>query len=92
MRDFVLTAGEELQDTQPEASRHQHLFLQFALTLLQRGLKKGTLGGSSPRMLAMIDPLLPCLVTSLSSRHSAIVELSLRIFSRLVQLPLQGMP
>ena len=41
-------------------------------------------------MLSLLDPLLPPLVASLSSRHSPVVELSLRIFSRLVQLPLQG--
>ena len=83
-------AGEAVADAPSAASRHQYLFLDFALTLLQRGLKKGTLGSSSPKMLAMLDPLLRLLVSCLSSRHSPIVELSLRIFSRLVQLPLQG--
>ena len=41
-------------------------------------------------MLSMLDPLLPFLVTSLTSRHSQVVELSLRIFAQLVQLPLPG--
>lgn len=80
-----------MEASQSNTSRHQHLLLEFALTLLQRGLKKGALGGSSPKMLAMLDPLLPFLVTSLSSRHSLVVELSLRIFAQLVQLPLPGM-
>ena len=86
----AVAAAEEAEPVQSAAARHQYLFLEFALTLVQRGLKKGSLGGSSPHMLAMLDPLLPHLVTCLSSRHSAVVELSLRIFSRLVQLPLSG--
>ena len=73
------------------AGRHQHLLLEFALTLLQRGLKRGTLGGSSPAMLALLDPLLPLLVACLRSRHSRVVEPALRILSRLMHLPLPGL-
>lgn len=55
-----------------------------------RGLKKGSLSGRTPEMAAMLDPLLLHLAAALKSRHAAVVELSLRILSHLVQLPLPG--
>ncbi len=72
MTSFVAAGVAADAKAESAANRHQHLLLQFALTLVQRGMKKGTLGGSSPRMLAMLDPLLPLLVACLRSRHTLV--------------------
>ncbi|KAK9818396.1 hypothetical protein WJX72_012002 [[Myrmecia] bisecta] len=74
------------------AALHEHMLVEFALTLLHSGLKKGSLGGRSPQALAMLDPLLPLLVRAMKSRHATSVSLALRSLAFLVPLALPGLP
>ncbi len=73
------------------AALHHHLLLEFALSLLNTGVKKGPLAGRSPELLGMLSPLLPLLVRALACRHSACVSLALKCLSFLVHQPLPGL-
>ncbi|MEW5318207.1 MAG: hypothetical protein WDW38_009447 [Sanguina aurantia] len=52
-------AQQQLDD---KAMLHEYLLVEFVLTLLQAGIRKGSLVGRSPELLGMLDPLLPLLV------------------------------
>lgn len=79
--------------SQAAHAAHEWLLVEFALTLLHGGIKRGTLGGRTPQQLAEMDPLLPLLARALHSRHSDVVSLSLRCLCFLVRLPsLPGLP
>ena len=75
-----------------DSARFQGMIVEFALNLLQRGLKKGHVNSKAPEIISMLDPLLPHLVLAMSSRQSGVVELALRVMSQLVQAPLPGRP
>jgi hypothetical protein len=75
-----------------DVSLHDALLVEFALTLLHGGLKRGSLGGRTPTALSLLDPMLPLLVRALGSRSAACVSLALRTLALLVQLPLPGEP
>lgn len=75
-----------------DSARFQGMIVEFALNLLQRGLKKGQVNSNAPEIISMLDPLLPHLVLAMSSRQSGVVELALRVMSQLVQAPLPGTP
>lgn len=53
-------------------------------------LKRGKLSKRSPASMGLLNPLLPLLVRALASRSAAIVSLTLRVLTYLVQLPLPG--
>lgn len=76
------------------ASLHEHLILEFCLTLLLSGVRRGALARAarSARLLGLLDPALPLLVRALRSRHTGCVSLALRCLSHLVGLPLPGLP
>lgn len=94
--------GNSSADLATQSALHQHLLVEFALTMLQSGLKKGVIplrgssdGGEgsskSVSMVALLNPLLPLLVTCLSSRHSPNVTASLQCLTMLIQAELPGL-
>ncbi|EFJ49017.1 hypothetical protein VOLCADRAFT_104545 [Volvox carteri f. nagariensis] len=78
-------AGDE------RAALHETLILEFCLTLLHSGVKRGALTGRSPELMVLLDPALPLLVRSLRSRHAGCVSLALRTLAHVVPLPLPSM-
>ncbi|GIL90429.1 hypothetical protein Vretifemale_18038, partial [Volvox reticuliferus] len=74
------------------AALHETLVLEFCLTLLHSGVKRGALAGRSPELMGLLDPALPLLVRSLRSRHAGCVSLALRTLAHIVPLPLPSLP
>ncbi|GIL61502.1 hypothetical protein Vafri_15933, partial [Volvox africanus] len=70
---------------------HETLVLEFCLTLLHSGVKRGALAGRSPELMAHLDPALPLLVRSLRSRQAGCVSLALRTLAHIVPLPLPSL-
>lgn len=71
---------------------HEYLIVEFVLTLLYGGLKKGGLTGSkAPEALGRLDPLPPLLARALHCRHSPSVCLALKCLALLVPLPLPSL-
>ncbi|EFN57812.1 hypothetical protein CHLNCDRAFT_51116 [Chlorella variabilis] len=73
------------------AAMYQHLLVEFALSLLQGGLRKGTINPRSPGAGELLDPLLPLLVRALRSRHAPSVTTALQALSLLMQSQLPGL-
>ncbi|GFR52617.1 hypothetical protein Agub_g15133, partial [Astrephomene gubernaculifera] len=70
---------------------HETLVLEFCLTLLHSGVRRGALAGRSPELLAHVDPAVPLLVRALRSRHAGCVSLALRTLAHVVPLPLPNL-
>ena len=73
------------------AALHQHLLVEFALTLFQGALRKGLVNPRAPGSPALLTPLLPLLVRGLRSRHSPSVVAALSCLCLLVQAQLPGL-
>ena len=83
------------------AGQWDWLVTNFALLLLLKALRQGSLGRPSEatgsleeasQNLATLDAMLPLLVASLKARHSALVSTALRCLGLMLQLPLPGDP
>lgn len=74
-----------------DSSLHEYLVVEFVLTLLYTGIRKGGLASKNPETLGLVDPLLPLLVRALHCRHSPSVSLALKCMATLVNLPLPGL-
>ena len=86
----MVVVGDNTQAEGNQPGQHDYMLVDFALGLFHSGLKKGNLGGQSPAVLALLDPMLPLLVRALRSRHANSVSLALKCLSFLVRLPLPG--
>ena len=83
-----------------DAGQWDWLVTNFALLLLLKALRQGSLGRPSAtgrqeeasQNLASLDAMLPLLVASLKARHSAVVSTALRCLGLMLQLPLPGDP
>lgn len=87
---MIYFSGALLKSDFHSSIKHQGLIVELALSLLHKGIKKGQINTKTPKMISMLDPLLPHLTSAMKSRHSGVVEYSLRILSQLVQSPLPG--
>ena len=70
--------------------QHRWLLTSFALTLLHRGLQKGSLAERTGTNLAMLDGILRPLAAAVQSRHAAVASLALRSLALLLGFPLPG--
>jgi U3 small nucleolar RNA-associated protein 20 len=83
---------EEERVQQERAALHQPLLVEFSLTLLQGGMKKGIIPLKSTSS-QLLDPLLPLLIRALQSRHSPNVSSSLHSLTTLLtQMPPGSLP
>jgi len=59
------------QSPEAKAALHEHLLIEFGLTVLQGALRspRGVLSGRDPATLALVDPLLPLLVRALAGER-----------------------
>ncbi|PRW58885.1 small subunit processome component 20-like protein [Chlorella sorokiniana] len=73
------------------AALHQHLLVEFALSLLQGALRKGIINPRGPGADELLDPLLPLLVRALRSRHAPSVTTALQALTLLMQSQLPGL-
>ena len=67
-----------------KAALHQSLLVEFALTLLQGGMKKSIINLRAAESVELLDPLLPLLVRALDSRHSQSVSTALHALTTLI--------
>eukprot|EP00887_Chlorella_sp_A99_P000887 scaffold5.g887.t1 len=73
------------------AALHQHLLVEFALSLFLGVLKKGLVNPRAPDAAPLLAPLLPLLVRALRSRHAPSVGTALSCLCLLVQAELPGL-
>ncbi|KAL4860053.1 Small subunit processome component 20 [Chlorella vulgaris] len=82
---------EGLDTDQAATALHQHLLVEFALSLFQGALRKNIVNPRSPSADELLDPLLPLLVRALRSRHAPSVTTALQALSLLMQSELPGL-
>lgn len=68
-----------------------HLFVDFSLTLLLAGMRKGPLQGRDARTLGLLDPFVRIMVDVMGLRNQNSVLAGLRVMSTLVLLPLPAL-
>ena len=67
------------------------LFIINTAQLFQAAMKKGKVDVGSVEQLQMLDPFVPLLSETLSSRHVGILSLALRCLTRVTCLPLPSL-
>lgn len=78
----------------PDAGRsalHQHVLVEFVLSVLYSSLKKGLVPMKGEENAARLDPLLPLLVRALRSRHTPSVTSALQCLTLLLQADLPSL-
>ncbi|PSC76593.1 small subunit processome component 20-like protein [Micractinium conductrix] len=87
----AVPSGRDGADESRAVALHQHLLVEFALTLLHGALRKGLINPRAPGAAELLDPLLPLLVRALRSRHAPSVTSALQSLALLMQSPLPGL-
>jgi hypothetical protein len=74
-----------------QANIAAHIVTEFGLQVLRTAFKRGKFDNSSTEQLQMLDPFLPLLTSSLSSRHSKVLTHSLHCLLPLLRSPLPSL-
>ena len=70
---------------------NEHVLVEFGLQQLHTGLKKAKFVYSNAEHCRRLDPFVELLVSSLSSKHTRLVTLTIRCITMLVRFPLPSL-
>lgn len=70
---------------------NEHVLVEFGLQQLHTGLKKAKFSHSNAEHCRMLDPFVELLVSSLSSKHTRLVTLTIRCITMLIRFPLPSL-
>ena len=70
---------------------NEHVLIEFGLQQLHTGLKRSKFSHSDAEHCRMLDPFVELLVSSITSKHTRLVTLTIRCITMLVRFPLPAL-